>query len=94
MEKGVFAIVVVSNDEVKNDLDTAINEIRLRGAQVIAIGHENQKNYDYYLETPETGETDAIGNVIPLQLLAYYLAIALGNNVDKPRHIAKSVTVK
>ena len=94
MEKGVFVIAVVSNDEVKNDLDTAINEVRLRGAQVIAIAHSNQENYDYYLETPDTDETDAIGNIIPLQLLAYYLAIELGNNVDKPRHIAKSVTVK
>ncbi len=33
-------------------------------------------------------------NIIPLQLLAYYMAVELGNNVDKPRNIAKSVTVK
>lgn len=94
MEKGVPVIAVVSNDLVKNDLDMAINEVRLRGAEVIAIAHDQQDNYDFLVPIPDTGETDAIGNVIPLQLLAYYLAVKLGNNVDKPRNIAKSVTVK
>jgi glucosamine--fructose-6-phosphate aminotransferase (isomerizing) len=94
MEKGVPVIVVVSNDQVKNDLSTAINEVRLRGAEVIAIAHEKQDNFDFYIPIVNSGETDAIGNIIPLQLLAYYMAVKLGNNVDKPRNIAKSVTVK
>ena len=94
MEKGVPVIVVVSNDIVKNDIDTAINEVRLRGAEVIAIAHNKLENYDYFIPTEDTKETDAIGNIIPLQLLAYYMAVKLGNNVDKPRNIAKSVTVK
>lgn len=94
IEKGVSVIVAVSDDVVKNDMITAINEVRLRGAQVIAIAHEKQDNYDEYIPTPDTKEVDAIGNVIPLQLLAYYMAVKLGNNVDKPRNIAKSVTVK
>lgn len=94
MEKGVPVIVAVSNDIVKNDINTAINEVRLRGAEVIAIAHEKLENYDYYIPTKDTRETDAIGNIIPLQLLAYYMAVKLGNDVDKPRNIAKSVTVK
>ncbi|MCA9371858.1 glutamine--fructose-6-phosphate transaminase (isomerizing) [Candidatus Woesebacteria bacterium] len=94
MEEGVPVIAVVSDDVVKNDMNTAINEVRLRGAEVIAIGHKKQENYDYFLPVPDTGETDAIGNVVPLQLLAYFMAVELGNNVDKPRNIAKSVTVK
>lgn len=94
MEKGTPVIVVISNDIVKNDLITAINEVRLRGAEVIAIAHEKLENYDHYIPITDNNETDAIGNVIPLQLLAYYMAVKLGNNVDKPRHIAKSVTVK
>ena len=94
MEKEMAVIAVVSNDVVKNDINTAIDEIRLRGAEVVAIAHQKLANYDVYLPTEDTGEIDAIGNVIPLQLLAYYMAVQLGNNVDKPRNIAKSVTVK
>jgi glucosamine--fructose-6-phosphate aminotransferase (isomerizing) len=90
----VPVIVVVSNDVVKNDIVTSINEVRLRGAEVIAVAHENQDNYDYLLPTADTGETDALSNIVPLQLLAYNMAVKLGNNVDKPRNIAKSVTVK
>jgi len=94
MEKGILVIIVISDDIVKNDLITAINEIRLRGAEIIAIAHKNQSIFDYYIPTKDTKETDAISNIIPLQLLAYYMAIKLGNNIDKPRNIAKSVTVK
>lgn len=94
IEKGMPVIVAISDDGVKSDLITAINEVRLRGAEVIVIGHTREENYDHFVQTEDTGETDAIGNVIPLQLLAYFLAVVLGNNIDKPRHIAKSVTVK
>jgi glucosamine--fructose-6-phosphate aminotransferase (isomerizing) len=94
MEKGIPVIAVLSNDQVKNDLITAINEVRLRGAEVIAIAHQKEDNFDFYLQMVDSKETDAIGNIIPLQLLAYYMAVRLGNNVDKPRNIAKSVTVK
>jgi len=94
VEKGVPVIVAISNDIVKNDMITAINEVRLRGAEVVAIGHDKQENYDWFIPMEDAGETDAIANVIPLQLLAYYMAVKLGNNVDKPRNIAKSVTVK
>jgi len=94
MEKGVSVIAVVSDDIAKYDMNTAISEIRLRGAEVIAVAHKKLDNYDFYLPTKDTRETDAISNIIPLQLLAYYMAVKLGNNVDKPRNIAKSVTVK
>lgn len=94
MEKGVSVIVVLSNDEVKVDVNMAIDEVRLRGAEVIAIAPVKQDNFDYYLCIPDVGETSAILNTIPLQLLAYHMAVGLGNNVDKPRNIAKSVTVK
>ncbi len=94
MEKGIPVIVAVSDDVVKADVITAINEVRLRGAEVIAIAHTPESVYDHYIPTEDTGETDAISIVIPLQLLAYYLAVKLGNNIDKPRNIAKSVTVK
>ncbi|MBI4038333.1 glutamine--fructose-6-phosphate transaminase (isomerizing) [Candidatus Daviesbacteria bacterium] len=94
MEKGVPVIVVVSEDVAKDDVLNAVNQVKARGAQVLAIGSKKHEQFDYFLEVADTGETSAIMNIIPLQLLAYYMAFELGNNVDKPRNIAKSVTVK
>lgn len=94
MEKGVPVIVAVSDDIAKSDTLNAVNEVRARGAYVIGISSKNYNGFDFHISVPDAGETSAIMNVIPLQLLAYYMAVELGNNVDKPRNIAKSVTVK
>ncbi|KKR34441.1 MAG: Glucosamine/fructose-6-phosphate aminotransferase, isomerizing [Candidatus Gottesmanbacteria bacterium GW2011_GWC2_39_8] len=94
MEKGVPVVFVISNDKVKKDVINALFEVKTRGAEVIAIAFEKNENYDHYIEVPDTGETSAIMNIVPLQLLSYYLGLELGNNLDKPRNIAKSVTVK
>lgn len=94
IEKGVPVIVAVSEDNVKLDVLNAVNEVKARGAEVIGISTDNADSFDYWLKVPNTGETQAIMNIIPLQLLAYYMAVSLGHNVDKPRNIAKSVTVK
>ncbi|MBL7036502.1 glutamine--fructose-6-phosphate transaminase (isomerizing) [Candidatus Microgenomates bacterium] len=83
MEAGVPIIPVVSNDAVSGDVENAINEIKARGAEIIKLP-----------KLPDTGEVSAILNTVPLQLIAYYMAVYLKNNVDKPRNIAKSVTVK
>ncbi len=94
MEKGVPVIVVVSEDIARDDVINAVNEVRARGAWVIGIAPKSHPSFDVHLPVPNTGETSAIMNIIPLQLLAYYMAVELGHNVDKPRNIAKSVTVK
>ena len=94
MEPGVSVIAVTSNDKTKSDVINAVDEVRLRGAEVIGIAPFAYKNFDQYIPVPDTGETSALMHLIPLQLIAYYMAITLGNNVDKPRNIAKSVTVK
>ncbi len=94
MEKGVSVVVAVSNDEVRTSVLNAIHEVRARGADVFAISPEPDENFDYYLHVPDAGEASGILNVLPLQLLAYYMTVALDHNVDKPRNIAKSVTVK
>lgn len=94
MEKGVPVIVVVSEDVAKNDVINAVNQVKARGATVIGVSPTAQTGFDIHIPVPDTGETSAIMNIIPLQLLAYYMAVELGNNVDKPRNIAKSVTVK
>lgn len=94
IENGVPVIALVSNDDVKTDVLNAVSEVKARGAKVIAIANENNELYDYYIEVPESKENSAIINTTLLQLLAYYMTVELGNNVDKPRNIAKSVTVK
>lgn len=94
IEKGIPVIVAVSEDSVKADMLNAIHEVKARGADVVAIAPKNHPDYDTWIKVPDCGEPTAIMNVIPLQLLAYYMAVELGNNVDKPRNIAKSVTVK
>jgi len=94
MEKGVPVIFAVSEDKSKADIINAVNQVKARGATVIAVASKPNESYDHFIEVPNTGETSAILNVIPLQLLAYYMTVELRNNVDKPRNIAKSVTVK
>lgn len=93
MEKGVPVIAIMSEDVEKDDLINAVNEVKARGATVIGLSPTFHDKFDYHIPVPDTGETSAIMNIIPLQLLAYYMAIDLGHNVDKPRNIAKSVTV-
>lgn len=92
IEKGVPVVVAVSDDDVQADVLNAVSEVKTRGAEVIGISSQPHYKFDYFLQVP--GKTSAIMNVIPLQLLAYYMTVVLGNNVDKPRNIAKSVTVK
>jgi glutamine---fructose-6-phosphate transaminase (isomerizing) len=94
MEKGTPVIAVVSNDELKSSVLNAIHEVKARGAEVVGISPTNAEQFTDWVKVPDTKETSAIMNVIPLQLLAYYMALARGNNIDKPRNIAKSVTVK
>jgi glucosamine--fructose-6-phosphate aminotransferase (isomerizing) len=94
MEKGTPVIVILSNDELRNGVLNAIHEVKAREAKVVGISPTNADQFSDWLKVPDTGETAAIMNTIPLQLLAYYMALARGNNIDKPRNIAKSVTVR
>jgi len=93
MEEGTPVIAVVSNDELQNDMHNAIHEVQARGAHVVGLTSV-AGSYKDVLPVPDTKETSAIMNIILLQLLAYSMAKAKGNNIDKPRNIAKSVTVK
>ncbi len=94
MEKGVPVIAVVSNDSVQQDVLNAVHEVQARGADVLGITSVSHPLFRTEIRVPDTGETSAIMTIVPLQLLAYFMAAARGNNVDRPRNIAKSVTVK
>ncbi len=94
VSKGTPTIVFVPNDETKSAIISNATEFKARGAYVIGIGPENQEVFDEWIKVPDLGITSPIVNIIPAQLLAYYLALKKGNDPDKPRNLAKSVTVK
>ena len=76
-----------------------IEEIKARGGKIIAVISEGdsqlRKRADYCIEVPSTVEClMPVVSIIPLQLLAYYIATTKGRNVDQPRNLAKSVTVE
>lgn len=94
IEKGTPVFGIISEDENKADMLSALAEVKSRGAFTIGISNENNELFDYFIPTIGGTNTDSISNVIPFQLLSYFLALKLGNSPDKPRNLAKSVTVK
>lgn len=74
-------------------LVTAVKEMRARGAKIIAIDSMRDPMYEHLVHTTDHSPAPELGSIIPIQLLAYHLALVLGRNIDKPRNIAKSVTV-
>ena len=76
-----------------------IVEVRTRGAFVLAVTNEGnteiEKAADYVIYIPQTNQyfTNSLA-IIPLQLFSYYVAVGKGCDVDKPRNLAKSVTVE
>jgi glucosamine--fructose-6-phosphate aminotransferase (isomerizing) len=68
-------------------------EIKARGGYIIGISNRNEDMFDFSIIIPHV-EMHPILMIIPIQLLAYYLAIERGCDPDKPRNLAKSVTVK
>lgn len=90
----VPVIALFGNDEVKKDLLSNAIEVKSRGAFVIGVGPENNDVFDYWIRVPDVGAAQPILNLLPVQILAYYLAIERGLDPDMPRNLAKSVTVK
>ena len=84
----------------KNLLEKSISnvqEVISRGAKVLAITNQDVENkgFDTIIKIPEvTTEISPVLSIIPLQLLAYYISTEKGLDVDKPRNLAKSVTVE
>ncbi len=99
IERGtpVFGILPSSKESDSGDLLSAMEQVKARGALSIGIGakeFEKLKVFDKYIVVPDIKGVSNIANIIPFQLISYYLSAALGNNIDKPRNLAKSVTVK
>ncbi|WP_217597468.1 glutamine--fructose-6-phosphate transaminase (isomerizing) [Cohnella sp. GbtcB17] len=100
IEDGVPVIALLTQEDLFEKTVSNIKEVKARGAEVLGLvneGHEEEsaKSVDRQFAIPRTLPllTPAL-SVIPLQLLSYYASLALGHDVDKPRNLAKSVTVE
>ncbi len=87
-------IVFVPHDETKAAILSNAMEFKARGGMIIGISPKKELVFDEWIKVPDSGITSSIIQVIPAQLLAYFLALRRGNDPDKPRNLAKSVTVK
>ncbi len=92
-------VFVAPRDTVYQKVVSNVEEVKARGGKVIAIVTEGDtglaKLADHQIEIPETLDLlTPVLSVLPLQLLAYYIAVRRGCNVDQPRNLAKSVTVE
>ncbi|MEU3567331.1 glutamine--fructose-6-phosphate transaminase (isomerizing) [Kitasatospora sp. NPDC036755] len=90
-------VALVPDDELLDKNLTTLGEIKARSGRIIAVAHRRpeEKLADHCILVPKSEpELDPLLLNIPLQLLAYHAAVALGRDVDKPRNLAKSVTVE
>lgn len=99
IDENMPVVFIVPKDAIYDKVVSNIQEVRSRRGRIIAVANEDDRDIDalaeYVLRVPRTyGFFGPIVNSIPLQLLAYYMAVAKGTNVDQPRNLAKSVTVE
>ena len=94
IEQGTPCIALVGKDEVTQDILSNTIELKARGAFTIGVSPINNEAFDEWIKVPEAGAAQAIVNIIPIQILSYFLAVQRGKDPDMPRNLAKSVTVK
>jgi len=95
IEDGTPVVVICPKDYTYEETLNNAQETKVRGAFLIGVSDEENELFDSWLRIPKVEEIFyPLLTVIPLQLLAYYISVARGNNPDKPRNLAKSVTVK
>jgi glutamine---fructose-6-phosphate transaminase (isomerizing) len=99
LEEGSPVLVVATDSRVYDKLISNVQEVRARGARVIAVGSEGNETLpqmaDEILWIPPTDEMlSPLVSIVPLQLFAYYVAKHKGEKVDQPRNLAKTVTVE
>ena len=94
IEPGTPCIVFSPLDETRDDILSGAMELRSRGGYIIGISPANDSVFDVHIPVADVGDASPILNVVPAQLLGYHLALLRGLDPDKPRNLAKSVTVK
>jgi glucosamine--fructose-6-phosphate aminotransferase (isomerizing) len=99
IEDGTLVAAVATQEDLYKKTVSNIVEVKTRGAFVLAVTNEDnieiEKNADYVIYIPKTNKyfTNSLA-IIPLQLFGYYVSVGKGLDVDKPRNLAKSVTVE
>ncbi|MFH0749690.1 MAG: glutamine--fructose-6-phosphate transaminase (isomerizing) [Candidatus Gottesmanbacteria bacterium] len=94
IENKTPCVVFLPNDETYSANLAAAMEMKARGGYIIGISHKHHEVFDAYIPVTDAGTGTIIPNIIVGQLLAYYVTIARNLDPDKPRNLAKSVTVK
>ena len=97
IENDVTVIGIITDPSISGKTISNIQEVITRGAKTLIITNQNldKANYDEIIEIPNTHPMlSGILSIIPLQLFAYYISKEKGLDVDKPRNLAKSVTVE
>jgi len=94
IEEGTPCLVFVAHDKTRASILSNAKELKSRGGFIIGVSPEDNEVFDVWLKVPDVGPASPIVNVVPAQLLAYFLAVERGLDPDKPRNLAKSVTVK
>ena len=99
IEEGTPVIAIATQEELFEKMVSNMQEVKARGAYVIAVAQEHNKEVekaaDKVIYIPNVDDIlSSILTVLPLQLLSYYVAVQRGCDVDKPRNLAKSVTVE
>jgi len=95
IESNSYVIIINPNDTTSNDNIATAHEIKARGATIIGISDRPNDVYDIFIKIPSVKSIIyPIIEVLPFQILAYYLALAKNADPDYPRNLAKSVTVK
>jgi len=96
IDEDVYVILLHPSDNTYEDMEISGKQVKSRGAKIIGIAEKYNNLYDHWIEIP-AGKTDierVVSEIIPIQLLAYHIALAKNYDPDYPRNLAKSVTTK
>ncbi|MBI4999475.1 glutamine--fructose-6-phosphate transaminase (isomerizing) [Candidatus Gottesmanbacteria bacterium] len=94
IQKDTPCFVLANNDEVKEEVLSSAAELKARLGHIIGVAPFKVPEFDTFIKTPDLDDLTIFPNIMVGQLLGYYLGIGRGADPDKPRNLAKSVTVK
>jgi glucosamine--fructose-6-phosphate aminotransferase (isomerizing) len=99
IEPGTVVVAIITGDDLRDKLLSNVSEVTSRGASVVVVHCEDDVEAasfgDWSIGVPAASEfASPVLSIVPLQLLAYHLAKLRGLNVDRPRNLAKTVTVE
>lgn len=92
IEPGTPVFIFIGRQNREKALSNA-HEVQARGGVLIGVAEQNEEPFDMWIKVPECGDFNPIIQAIPMQILAYELAVQRGLDPDKPRNLAKCVTV-